>query len=312
MSADIALGGGVEFDLIRAMRSRWGSRAAGIGDDAAVLDLPAGERLVVSTDASIENVHFRREWLTPEEIGYRATTAALSDLAAMAATPFAVLVTLSVPQEWLTQLLALADGIGEAVNAVGARIVGGDLTRAGELAIGVTVLGHARNVLSRGGAGVGDAIFVTGTFGGPAAAVHALQKGDTPGEWARSRFARPQARVREARWLADHGARAAIDISDGLLADLAHVAHASGVRIVVGLDTLPVGDGIERLKAASGGEEYELAVTAPGDLETASFSREFGVPLSRVGVVEAGDACVEVTYRGARVAPQVGWNHFSY
>ncbi|MGI9078792.1 MAG: thiamine-phosphate kinase [Gemmatimonadaceae bacterium] len=312
MSVDIALGDGMEFDLIRAMCSRWGSRAEGIGDDAAVLDFPPGERLVISTDASIENVHFRRGWLTPEEIGYRAATAAFSDLAAMAATPFAVLVALSVPEEWLTQLLALADGIGEAANAVGARIAGGDLTRAGELAIGVTVLGHARNVLSRAGAGVGDAIFVTGTFGGPAAAVHALQTGDTPGTWARERFARPQARVREARWLADHGARAAVDISDGLLADLGHVAHASGVRIAVNLDTLPVGDGMDVLQAASGGEEFELAVTAPDDLDAAKFTREFGLPLSRVGVIEAGDACVDVTYRGARVASPVGWNHFSY
>jgi len=309
--SETALGSGREFDLIRALRSRWGRLAAGIGDDAALLDIPPGERLVVSTDASIENVHFRRGWLTAEEIGYRATTAALSDLAAMAATPFAVLVALSVPEGWLTQMLTLADGIGEAVNAVGARIVGGDLTRGGDLAICVTVLGHAQTVLSRGTARVGDAIFVTGTFGGPAAAVQALQIGGTPDTWAKARFAHPDARVREARWLAVHGASAAIDISDGLLADLNHVAHASGVRIAVELDTLPVGVGMDAVTAASGGEEYELAVTAPEDIEIEAFTREFGVPLSRIGVVEAGAAGVDVTYRGARVASPAGWNHFS-
>ncbi|MBC7790826.1 MAG: thiamine-phosphate kinase [Anaerolineae bacterium] len=312
MKGEIALGGGKEFDLIRAMRSRWGNRASGIGDDAAILEVPAGERLVVSTDASIENVHFRRDWLTPEEIGYRAATSALSDLAAMAATPFAVLVALSMPEEWVPDLPAIADGIGEAASIVGAQIVGGDLTRASELAIGVTVLGHAQNVLSRSGASVGDSVFVTGTFGGPASAVLAFEHGETPGTWARERFARPQARIREARWLADHGARAAIDISDGLLADLAHIARASGVRITVDLDALPVGEGMDAIRAASGGEEYELAIAAPIGLEIETFTREFGLQLSRIGAIEAGDARVDVTYRGDRVAPPVSWNHFSH
>src|SRR4051812_44622747 len=101
----MSLGPGREFDVIRDLVRRWGDSARGIGDDAAVLDVPAGNRLLASTDATVENVHFRRDWLTPEEIGYRAAAAALSDLAAMGATPIAILVALCVPERWREQLV---------------------------------------------------------------------------------------------------------------------------------------------------------------------------------------------------------------
>jgi thiamine monophosphate kinase len=100
----ISLASGKEFDLVRAMIARWGTAASGIGDDAAVLDLPPGERVVVSTDASVEGVHFRRDWLTATEIGYRATAAALSDLAAMAAAPRGLVVALGIPERWLPEV----------------------------------------------------------------------------------------------------------------------------------------------------------------------------------------------------------------
>src|SRR4051794_31527869 len=100
MSSGQSLGAGLEFEAIRAMIARWGDRASGIGDDAAVLRVPRGDALVASVDTSIENRHFRPEWLTPREIGYRAVTAALSDLAAMAASPLGVLVALALPERW--------------------------------------------------------------------------------------------------------------------------------------------------------------------------------------------------------------------
>nr|MBP9106641.1 hypothetical protein [Gemmatimonadaceae bacterium] len=131
----ISLASGKEFDLVRAMIARWGTAASGIGDDAAVLDLPPGERVVVSTDASVEGVHFRRDWLTATEIGYRATAAALSDLAAMAAAPRGLVVALGIPERWLPEVEALADGIGEAARLSGTPIVGGDVTRASELSV---------------------------------------------------------------------------------------------------------------------------------------------------------------------------------
>ena len=117
MSDETRLGPGREFDLVRVMMSRWGDRARGIGDDATVLDVPAGEHLVLSTDTSLEDVHFRRDWLSPEEIGWRATAAALSDLAAMAANPLGVLVALTLSARWIDDLGALAEGIAASASA---------------------------------------------------------------------------------------------------------------------------------------------------------------------------------------------------
>ena len=116
------MGEGAEFDAIRRLLRLWDTRATGIGDDAAILDVPSGQRLVISTDASVQNVHFRREWLSAEEIGGRATAAALSDLAAMAATPLGLLLALAVPDDWRTELEALARGVGNIASAAGCPI----------------------------------------------------------------------------------------------------------------------------------------------------------------------------------------------
>src|SRR5690349_2458955 len=112
----IELGPGREFDIIRELLARWGPRALGIGDDAAMLEVPAGEQLVVSADSSVEHIHFERAWLTPREIGYRATMAALSDLAAMAAAPLGVLLAIGLPKSWLDAVGELGDGVGEAID----------------------------------------------------------------------------------------------------------------------------------------------------------------------------------------------------
>ena len=242
----LALGTGVEFDAIRTMLQVWGARASGIGDDAAVLSLPAGESLVASTDASFEHVHFERGWLTPREIGARAAAAALSDLAAMAATPAGLLLALGVPPAWRSELDALAEGVGEVAAAVSCPIIGGNVSRAAELSLTVTVLGTSRHPLERSGARSGDALYVTGTLGGPGAALDALLRGATPRDVDRARFAAPQPRIAEARWLAERGARAAIDLSDGLLADAGHLAAASGVRAVLISGRCPASTGSRR------------------------------------------------------------------
>ncbi|HET9454180.1 MAG TPA: AIR synthase related protein, partial [Gemmatimonadaceae bacterium] len=127
---NVPMRAGTEFDLIRGLQERWGDLAVGLGDDAAVFAMPRGDDVVASTDASVEGVHFRRDWLTPREIGYRAVTAALSDLAAMAARPIGVLVSLTLPQQQQQEDMdGLADGIGDAVRAAGAVIRGGNLSR---------------------------------------------------------------------------------------------------------------------------------------------------------------------------------------
>jgi thiamine-monophosphate kinase len=311
MNASIALGPGREFDIIRALLARWGERAQGIGDDAVILDVPVGERLVASTDSSVEDVHFKREWLTPREIAYRATAAALSDLAAMAATPLGILVMLALPDSWLAQVSELADGIGDAVRLGETYVLGGDLTAAHELSLCVTVLGSAAAPLARSGARSGDSVYVTGRLGGPLAALRAWGARRPPTDEARKRFAHPLPRLREARWLARHGARAAIDISDGLLGDAAHIAAASGVRVSLDLDRLLTLSGVSVTDAARSGEEYELIVTAPPGLDASAFEREFDLPLVEIGRVEQGEPSVSATAHGERVASTVGFSHFS-
>lgn len=305
-----ALGAGAEFDAIREILRRLGPRARGIGDDAAVLDVPPGERLVASTDTAIEDVHFRRGWLTPAEIGWRAAMAALSDLAAMGATPLGALVALAVPEDWRDMLAELMAGAGEAAETAGAPIVGGNLARGSSLTITTTVLGSAQSPVLRAGARPGDALWLTGRLGGPTLAMRALQSGAEPDAAARVRFARPAARIGEGRWLAAQGASAAIDVSDGLAADAAQLAAASVVRVVLDLERiLRVGNASARDAAASG-EEYELLVAAPGTLDASAFVERFRLPLTQIGRVEQG-AGIELLENGVRVAPLGGHDHFS-
>ena len=308
---DTRLGPGGEFDIVREMQRRWGTLARGLGDDAAILDVPAGHRLVVSTDASVEDVHFRRGWLSPEEIGWRATAAALSDLAAMAATPLGFVVAVSLPDEWRDALPGLVDGIGLAARDAATAIIGGDLTRGRDLALTITVLGHAATPLTRAGARPGDALWVTGALGGPLAALRAFERGAVPTEPYRARFARPRPRLAEARWLAAQGARAAIDVSDGLLAESGHLAAAGGVRVIVDLDRVPCLEGIDATDAVRSGEEYELLVAAPPTLDASEFAAAFGLALTMVGRIEAGAPVAEATRGGARVDLATGHDHFS-
>ena len=311
MTASAPLGPGPEFDLVRALLARWGERARGIGDDAAFVDVPEGERLVVSVDASIENVHFRHDWITPREIGFRATAAALSDLAACAALPIGVLVTLALPRVWLPHALELGDGIGDAVRESGTHVLGGDLSGGSELGISVTVLGHAGSPLRRDAAHAGDQLYLTGRLGGPLAAIQAWERAEQPAPEARARFAHPEPRIREARWLAEHGAHAAIDISDGLLGDAAQLAHASEMRAIIELDSLRTVAGVLPVDAAKSGEEYELLVAAPPRLDVSAFERAFQLPLTPIGRVERGPPEVHALVHGRRVAASGGFSHFS-
>ena len=307
--SDVAMGRGAEFDVIRQLRQRWGTLAVGLGDDAAILDIPRGDRLVATTDAAIEGVHFRREWLSMQEIGYRAVTAALSDLAAMGAQPRGVLLAISAPADARENVLALGDGIGDAVATAATVIVGGNLTTADTIAVTTTALGSAFKALGRNGARPGDFVYVTGALGGPSAALRSLASGVPIQGAIRERFARPMARIAQGQWLARHGAVAAIDISDGLSADAGHIAAASGCGIVIDLDHVPVFQGAT-LEDAFGGEEYELLVASRTPLPEQEFSARFGIPLTLVGRVTEGDA-VRGRRNGKDVdLPGTGWVHF--
>jgi thiamine-monophosphate kinase len=292
------LGEGAEFDAIRHLLKAWGPAAVGIGDDAAILNVPEGERLVVSTDASIENVHFRREWLSPAEIGYRATNAALSDLAAMAARPIGILLSIAIPDEWRGHLVTIGKGVASAADRFGCPIVGGNLSSASALSLTLTVLGSSAKPLERSGVQNGDIIFVTGRLGGPGIALACLEKGQPVPPVARERFAAPRARLSEARWLAQRGAHAAIDISDGLHADAGHLARASRVSLIVNGAAIPCIEGASAVDALRSGEEYELLVAFSPDArpDCNAFELKFGIPLSPVGVaVPEGARAVELT-----------------
>lgn len=310
----LALGAGAEFDTVRAMLGRWGALASGVGDDAALLDVPAGSKLAVSTDTSVENVHFKRAWLSAEEIAYRAVAAALSDLAAMGATPLGMVIALTLTEQWRAQIVQLADGFAVASRDLGASIVGGDLTSGSELSIGITVLGSVQRALTRSGAREGDTLWVTGRLGGPLLALRAFESGAAPVPAHRDRFAHPVPRIREGQWLAAHGATAAIDCSDGLASDASHIAAASNARIILDVDRIPLIAGATPTDAAQSGEEYELIVTAPGILDHRAFEREFGVPLTAIGHVDSvgtHSQGLETQNRGQEVPLPRGHSHFS-
>lgn len=308
-SDNIALGPGKEFDIVRSLLAEWGTSAERIGDDAAILQVPEGEKLVVSTDTFLEGVHFHRDWLNHFEIGYRATAAALSDLAAMAARPLGLVIALTLPEGDRHEVRAIATGIREGASAVLCPIVGGDLSSGKVLSLTITALGSVARPLSRSGARPGQRVYVTGRLGGPAAALRAWRAGKEPSERDRARFANPVPRIDAAIGLAERGATSAIDVSDGLIADIGHVAAASKVCIEVDLGRIPRLDGVAPLEAASAGEEYEIVVTAP-EIDVVQFSSEFGLDLTEIGRVVAGPSRVELLKDGKQVATPPGFDHF--
>ena len=259
-----AMGPGAEFDLIRRLMARWQDCIADIGDDAALLP-PSVDPRVVSTDATVEGVHFRHGWLTPREIGARAAAAAFSDLAAMGASAEAILLALVVPPAWEERLPEVADGIADLVRFAGARITGGNLSRGDQFSITSTVIGRASRPVPRSGARVGDRLVVTGTLGGPGQALAQFLVGGTPSGWARARFASPRPRLEQGQRLAAAGATAMIDLSDGLAADARHVAAASGSHLAIDPARVPCGPGVAPAEALGSGEEYELLAALPTD-----------------------------------------------
>ncbi len=311
-NSHLSLAAGAEFDLIRRIWRRLGDRHAPSGGDCAMLEL-GSERLAVTVDASIEGTHFRLGWISHREVGWRACTATLSDLAAVAAEPVGVMVCLGVPSEWPAELASdVMEGVGEAASAVGAAVLGGDLVRSDRLIVDVVGLGRAPRAVSRAGAEVGDFLWVTGELGGPAAALAAWNAGIEPEGSARARFALPEARVREAAWLRDRGAKALIDISDGLLADASHLAAASAVGLEIEYDRVPTHPAAEPEVAITSGEEYELLVALPatfGREDAAAFRETFGVSLTRVGDVTVGEG-VRLVRNGLSVESPEGYRHF--
>ena len=266
-----------ELGLLAELERR--GLATGIESDAAVVD-----GLVVTQDALVEGVHFRLDWISWRDLGFRAAAVNLSDLAASGAQPSGLIVSLGTPASTqLDDVLELYDGIAET----GVPVLGGDTTLADSLVLSVTALGRSDRVPGRAGAGAGDRLVVTGPLGAAGAAFRA------------ERFVRPPLRLDEGRRLAQN-ATAMLDISDGLSQDAGHIAARSGVRCVLELERVPLAEGAS-VDDLGFGEDYELlAALASGDAGAT------GLP--EIGWCEAGDG-VELRLEG-RVVELKGWDHF--
>lgn len=320
MGRTIRLGGGGEFELIR----RFAAEAnlppevmVGPGDDAAVL---AGG-WVVSTDLSVEDVHFRRSWLSDKEIGYRAAASAVSDLAAMAAEPIGVLLSCAAPRGGAVDVAAIQAGVRALASEVGVCVIGGDLSRSpGPLVLDIVALGRAEWPVQRDGAEPGDHVWVTGRLGAAAAAVRSWEGGESPTGALREAFARPKPRLEEARCLVEQEVvDAMIDLSDGLVGDVGHIAAASGVAITLESEQIPIAAALSHLDrsaaldfALRGGEDYELCfVTDPGAVDAESFLERFGVEVTRVGTVSEGEGVWLAREDGSREELAGGFDHWS-
>lgn len=320
--------GAVEFDLIARIRARVQQGptrddvALGIGDDAAVLRVPAGQLLVVATDTLNAGVHFPDD-TAPADIGWKALAVNLSDLAAMGAAPAWCTLSLSMPASDPAWVDAFLDGFLELAAHHDVALVGGDTTR-GPLSVCVTVHGFARpqRLLRRDGARAGDDIWISGTLGDAAGALLQWRAGGDRDPGLRARLDRPTPRT--ALGMALHGiAHAAIDVSDGLLADLGHVCGASGLGAEVEVEALPASPSLraafddERRIAlqATGGDDYELCFTAPAGMrdEVAAAARLAGVAATRIGRVVAGPEVrtMRADGRAWEMAGPPGHVHFS-
>jgi thiamine-monophosphate kinase len=307
-----------EFGLIARITARLPLGPAtllGPGDDAALVAAPDG-RVVASTDVLVDGRHFRRDWSSPRDVGHRAAAANLADIAAMGAVPTALLVALCAPPDldvaWAEEL---AEGLAEEADSVGAGVVGGDMSASPTLTIAVTALGdlQGRSPVSRAGAQPGDVVAVAGRLGYAAAGYTVLCRGFRSPKVLVDAHRRPEVPYAAGPAAADLGATAMIDISDGLLADLGHVAEASKVAIDLRRDAFPLAQQMRDAAAAlgvdpytwllAGGDDHALAATFPPDVALPGYWRVVGQ------VVDS--SLPEVTVDGRTFGDGTGgWDHF--
>ncbi len=318
----------------RAAKASKGALRLGIGDDCALLRLKPGEDLAVTTDLSIAGRHFRLDWHTPEAIGHRTLARGLSDLAAMGARPVAAFLSLGLPREltvsarrgrsWSDRFF---DGFLALANACRTPLAGGDLSESPVVVADIVLIGavpHGRALL-RSGALPGDLLYVTGTLGGAATGLLKLgelaaAKSPLPPSILNKNTASlaphlyPQPRIPQGLWLRRKSvATAAIDLSDGLSTDLAHLCAESGVAAEVKVDALPLHSAATLDQALNGGEDYELLFTAT---PSARLPQKIsGVPITRIGRIltarRGRPPVVLLNATGPQPLEPRGWQHFS-
>ncbi|HEV2486260.1 MAG TPA: thiamine-phosphate kinase [Terracidiphilus sp.] len=318
----------------------------GIGDDCALLRLRTGEEMAVTTDLSIADRHFRLDWHSPDTIGHRALARGLSDLAAMGARPVAAFLSLGLPSEltrpaargqsWPSSWIArFYDGLLALAKAHNTPLAGGDLAESPLAVADIVLIGAVPRgkALLRSGAKPGNLLYVTGMLGGAAAGLARMAELAAVSETAQSQslpkrplkiprklaallapHLYPQPRIAQGLWLQRHGlATAAIDLSDGLSTDLAHLCQESGVSAEIDSVLLPIHSGASLAQSLHGGEDYELLFTAP---QSAKLPRAIsGIPVTRIGRIvrrKRGSPLVTLlTAQDKQPLEPRGWQHFS-
>lgn len=317
-----------EFDLIRTYFAALGTARAdvelGVGDDCALLAVPAGQLLAVSIDTLVCGTHFLPD-CDPEALGHKSLAVGLSDLAAMGAEPAWATLALTLPTELVAQnpgwIAAFARGLGALAQYHGVGLVGGDTTR-GPLSVTLQVHGLVPEgaAIRRAGARAGDLIYVSGTLGDAGLALRRILAGASVEPGLRERLDRPTPRVDLGMALRGV-ATAMIDVSDGLAADLGHILDASGVGAVIRLQSLPLSPSVTEVVAADGdwslplasGDDYELCLCIPPELADAcvGLAERGGCTLTRIGRIRQGGGltCLGPDGRPIRL-PRAGFDHF--
>ncbi len=332
-----------EFGLIRALQPLFGQGdhvLVGPGDDSAVLRIRTGH-VVVSTDLLVEGRHFRRDWLGAADVGHRAAAANLSDVNAMGGRAHSLTIGFAapgdLPVEWA---LDFARGFAAEIDLVGASMVGGDLTRADQIVIAVTVIGSCNQApVLRSGAQPGDVLALCGRQGWAAGGLAILSRGFRSPRVLVEALKRPEPPYDAGQQAASAGATAMLDVSDGLLADAAHLARASGVSIDIHTSALEVPEPLEAVGSAlgvdpiqfilGGGDDHPLLATFPGAAAVPEgwlIIGSVGEPSSpddgagpggaapggagQDGAVRSGPSAGEVTVDGMSYDGPTGWTHF--
>lgn len=292
----------------------------GIGDDCAILRIPHRHQVLVTTDFTLEGVHFRTEWHPPEVVGHRCLTRGLSDIAAMGGQPLAVFLSLALPPDtkknWVKRFMK---GLLQLADDFHVSLAGGDTAESREgILADIVVVGSVpeTTAIRRSGAQPGDRVFVTGALGGSAAALNLLFSGRKLQPKEFPQHFHPVPRIQIGSFLREHRLTyAMIDVSDGPSTDLAHICEESGVGVEIRADAIPLASigrpprPVDLNFALHGGDDYELIFTAPRSKKVPG--RIAGIPVTQIGHITRGKEMLLVDERGARrkLKPQ-GWQHF--
>ncbi|HEX8812143.1 MAG TPA: thiamine-phosphate kinase [Terracidiphilus sp.] len=304
------------IERLRRVATRGIRLVQGIGDDCAVLELPRGQEVLITTDFTLEEVHFRREWHPADSVGHRCLARGLSDIAAMGGLPHAAFLSLALPaelpQDWVDRFMA---GLLKLAARFSLPLAGGDTAQSPDRVVAdIVVLGSVPKgkAVLRSGARAGDLLYVTGSLGSSAASLNQLREGKKLRPKSNPRHFYPEPRLAVGQFLRKKNlASAMIDISDGLSTDLGHLCEESGAGVVLSAEALPAVHGTDGLRfALHGGDDYELLFTAHPNRRIPK--QIAGVPVTRIGeMVQVRQMKLARPNGKMETLKPAGWEHFS-